>query len=147
MLYAAYGSNMNLGQMAWRCPNSHVVGKGMIENYKLKFSFHADIVPSDGDCVPVVLWEVPERDFVTLDRYEGVSGGYYKRVNLPVTTRNGKKDAVVYVMCGQHEFDMPTEKYYLVIKEGYTDNKISRRYLYNAVIECAKEVGIYDEDF
>ena len=46
MLYAAYGSNMNLEQMAFRCPYSVVVGKGMINNYKLKFSYHADIVPS-----------------------------------------------------------------------------------------------------
>lgn len=146
MLYAAYGSNMHLGQMAYRCPYSRVVGKGMIKNYKLKFSYHADIVPSEGDCVPVVLWEVPEVDFYALDRYEGVSGGYYKRVNLPVSTSRGLKNAIVYVMCGQHDFQMPSENYYQIIKTGYEDNKISRRYLYNAIIECAKEVGIYEEE-
>lgn len=146
MLYAAYGSNMNIEQMSWRCPNSKVVGKGMIKNYKLKFSYHADIVYSDGNCVPVVLWEVPEVDFYALDRYEGVRGGYYKRVNLPVSTSRGLKNAIVYVMCDEHNYQMPSESYYLTIKEGYTDNKISRRYLYNAIIECAREVGIFDDD-
>lgn len=146
MLYAAYGSNMHLGQMAWRCPDSRVVGKGMIRNYKLKFSYHADIVPSEGDFVPVVLWEVPEIDFLSLDRYEGVRGGYYERINLPVETSKGKKNAIVYVMCGQHDFQMPSESYYQTIKTGYEDNKISRRYLYNAIIECAKEVGLYEEE-
>ena len=146
MLYAAYGSNMNLVQMAYRCPFSRVVGKGIIENYKLKFSYHADIVPADGECVPVVLWEVPEYDFRTLDCYEGVKGGYYKRVNLPVRINNGNiKDAIVYVMCGEHEFSMPSETYYLIIKQGYKDNKISQRYLYNAIIECAEEEEIYFE--
>ena len=146
MLYAAYGSNMHLGQMAYRCPDSRVVGKGMIRNYKLKFSYHADIVPSEGDFVPVVLWEVPEIDFLSLDRYEGVRGGYYERINLPVETSKGKKNAIVYVMCGQHDFQMPSESYYQTIKTGYEDNKISRRYLYNAIIECAKEVGLYEEE-
>lgn len=146
MLYAAYGSNMHLGQMAYRCPDSRVVGKGMIRDYKLKFSYHADIVPSNGDFVPVVLWEVPEIDFLSLDRYEGVRGGYYERVNLPVETSKGKKNAIVYVMCGQHDFQMPSESYYQTIKTGYEDNKISRRYLYNAIIECAKEVGLYEEE-
>ena len=143
MLYAAYGSNMNLQQMAYRCPNSRVVGKGMIDDYKLKFAVHADIVPSKGDCVPVVLWEVPKEDFITLDIYEGVKGGYYKRINLPVDTSRGKKEAIVYVMCGEHEFAMPSESYYLTIKYGYMDNKISQRYLYNAIIECAREEGIF----
>lgn len=146
MLYAAYGSNMNLEQMSFRCPNSRVVGKGMIKDYKLKFSFHADIVKSEEDQVPVVLWEVPDIDFRVLDCYEGVAGGYYKRVNLPVETSRGKKDAIVYVMCGEHDFEMPTENYYLTIKYGYEDNKISRRYLYNAIIECARELGIYEDD-
>lgn len=146
MLYAAYGSNMHLGQMAWRCPDSRVVGKGMIRDYKLKFSYHADIVPSEGNFVPVVLWEVPEIDFLSLDRYEGVRGGYYERITFPVETSKGRKYAIVYVMCGQHDFQMPSESYYQTIKTGYEDNKISRRYLYNAIIECAKEVGLYEEE-
>ena len=139
MLYAAYGSNMNINQMAYRCPNSKVVGKGFIENYKLKFSFHANIIPEEGKEVPVVLWEIPEIDFVYLDVYEGVKGGYYKRVNLPVKTNRGTKTAIVYVMCSDHEFSMPSENYYWIIKQGYKDNKISQRYLYNAIIECAEE--------
>ena len=32
ILYAAYGSNINLEQMAYRCPNSTVAGTAMLEN-------------------------------------------------------------------------------------------------------------------
>ena len=147
MLYAAYGSNMNLKQMAFRCPDSKVVGTGYILDYKLKFAYHADIIPSKGDKVPVVLWNVPELDFRTLDIYEGVKGGYYKRVTLPVKTKKGiMKDAIVYVMCGEHEWEMPSESYYLIIKEGYEDNKISRKFLFDSVVECAREVGMIVEE-
>lgn len=145
MLYAAYGSNMNLEQMAYRCPYSEVIGRGMINDYKLKFAYHADIVPSKGDCVPVVLWDVPEIDFYSLDIYEGVRGGYYKRVKLPVETSKGRKIAIVYVMCEDNDFQMPSEPYYQTIKQGYRDNKISCRFLYNAIIDCAREIGIYDD--
>ena len=145
MLYAAYGSNMNLEQMAYRCPYSEVIGRGMINDYKLKFAYHADIVPSKGDCVPVVLWDVPEIDFYSLDIYEGVRGGYYKRVKLPVETSKGRKIAIVYVMCEDNDFQMPNESYYQTIKQGYRDNKISCRFLYNAIIDCAREIGIYDD--
>lgn len=32
-LYIAYGSNINLEQMANRCPNSKVIGKEMLKGY------------------------------------------------------------------------------------------------------------------
>jgi hypothetical protein len=34
-LYIAYGSNINLEQMANRCPNSKVIGKEMLKGYEL----------------------------------------------------------------------------------------------------------------
>ncbi len=36
-IYAAYGSNMNLRQMALRCPSAEILGSGVLENYKLTF--------------------------------------------------------------------------------------------------------------
>lgn len=144
MLYAAYGSNMNIRQMAYRCPNSFVVGKGEIKDYKLKFSYHADIVRSVGDSVPVVLWQVPKTDFESLDVYEGVSGGYYERINLPVDINGERKDAIVYVMCGKHEYELPSDRYYNAILEGYEANKIAKRWLYEAVIEAGDKEGEHD---
>ena len=34
-LYIAYGSNINLEQMAYRCPHSKVVGTSEIKDYEL----------------------------------------------------------------------------------------------------------------
>ena len=36
-LYLAYGSNLNLGQMAHRCPDSQVDGRAQLPGYRLLF--------------------------------------------------------------------------------------------------------------
>ena len=36
-LYIAYGSNLNLGQMKYRCPTAKVAGTSEIKDYKLLF--------------------------------------------------------------------------------------------------------------
>ena len=36
-LYVAYGSNLNLEQMARRCPTAKVVGIGVLKDYQLTF--------------------------------------------------------------------------------------------------------------
>lgn len=46
-LYIAYGSNINLEQMAYRCPNSKIVSKEMLKGYELEFRGVATIVPND----------------------------------------------------------------------------------------------------
>lgn len=43
-LYIAYGSNINLEQMAHRCPNSKVVSTEMMKGYELEFRGVATIV-------------------------------------------------------------------------------------------------------
>lgn len=36
-IYGAYGSNINLRQMAYRCPNAKVIGQGILNDYELTF--------------------------------------------------------------------------------------------------------------
>ena len=36
-LYIAYGSNINLEQMAYRCPHSKVIGTSEIKDFELEF--------------------------------------------------------------------------------------------------------------
>ena len=40
-LYFAYGSNINLNQMAVRCPDAKVVEPAVLENYELLFRGNA----------------------------------------------------------------------------------------------------------
>ncbi len=59
-LYIAYGSNINLEQMAFRCPHSKVVRTSEIKGYELEFRGVATIVPKENASVPVLIWELDE---------------------------------------------------------------------------------------
>ena len=54
-LYIAYGSNINLQQMAYRCPHSRVAGTSEIKDFELEFRGVATIVPKKGASVPVLI--------------------------------------------------------------------------------------------
>ena len=65
--YIAYGSNMNLEQMEYRCPGATVTGKGWLQDHRLFFAGRtnaavASIEPAPGHAVPVVLWEITPKD-------------------------------------------------------------------------------------
>jgi hypothetical protein len=42
-LYLAYGANMNMESMAWRCPNARPVCNYILRDWELKFYSHANI--------------------------------------------------------------------------------------------------------
>ena len=136
MLYISYGSNMNLQQMAYRCPNSNVVCNGELHGWKLVFNCHADIIKTNkkDDVVPVVAWNIDSRDWRMLDRYEGYPSYYVKEI-VDVVLDNGKKtDAIVYVMADNRKgVSMPSREYFECILRGYISNRINTDYLYDAL--------------
>lgn len=135
MLYCAYGSNMNLDQMAYRCPKSNVVGNGKIYGWELVFNVHADIIKSDKDSfVPVVVWDIDDDDWAMLDMYEGYPD-YYIRIGVNVEFDDGNNDvAIVYVMADNRKGICPPAQYYFdCIEQGYIDNGIDTDCLYDAL--------------
>ena len=72
-LYFAYGSNINLDQMRYRCPDATVYGQAVLDNYDLRFrgSGVATVEPKEGACVYGLLWELTDQCEASLDRYEG----------------------------------------------------------------------------
>lgn len=36
-IYIAYGSNMDMEQMKFRCPDAQLLGTGILENWRLMF--------------------------------------------------------------------------------------------------------------
>ena len=74
--YIAYGSNLNVKQMKMRCPGATILGTTKLKNYELLFKgsktgSYLTIEKKEGSTVPVVIWEVTERDEKYIDRYEG----------------------------------------------------------------------------
>ena len=123
--YIAYGSNLSVEQMAHRCPDARIAGKADLKDWKLAFKLHADIVPSEGGSVPVLVWKISERDEKHLDLYEGFPQYYVKKnLSITMTDLDGKHpravSAMVYVMAEGHDYlQKPMKGYYDVLAEGY----------------------------
>ncbi|MFB1050543.1 gamma-glutamylcyclotransferase family protein [Paraliobacillus sp. JSM ZJ581] len=122
-LYLAYGSNLNLEQMAHRCPTAIVVGASEIKGYKLVFRGPhghavATIEPFKGESVPVLVWQITAEDEVALDRYEGWPY-LYRKETMKVRLYNKQVDAMVYIMNEGRPINQPSCYYYSTILEGY----------------------------
>lgn len=118
-LYVAYGSNLNLAQMAHRCPNARVVGSGELKDYQLTFRGVATIEPEQGATTPVGVWEITPMDERALDIYEGYPH-LYRKETVSVTVREQTLQAMVYIM-NEGEPRMPHQGYYDIILQGYRD--------------------------
>lgn len=143
--YIAYGSNLNLKQMKMRCPDSKLIGTGMLDNYQLLFRSNnrhnavATIEPCPGEKVPVGLFEISERDEKYLDIYEGFPNLYTKKY-MTIQSQNIKDEAMVYVMNDGFDYGIPSQYYLDIIKQGYKDCHLDMEYLDNAVKEISEAV-------
>ena len=142
-LYFAYGSNINLNQMALRCPAAQVVGPVTLEGYELLFrgSGVATIGTKAGSTVHGLLWQLTPRCERSLDRYEGFPRLYDKE---PVTVRDAQGQeltVMAYVMTERYRTPaMPSEFYYQGIEDGYRQNGLPVRELKKAWENAVREV-------
>lgn len=122
-LYIAYGSNLNLPQMADRCPTAKVVGATAMKDWRLLFrgiyaGAVATVEPFKGGSVPVLVWEITEADEVALDRYEGWPFLYHKEM-VKVKLNEKVVKAMAYIMNEGKPLGQPSCYYYSVILDGY----------------------------
>ena len=127
--YIAYGSNLNVYQMKFRCPNARIIGTAVVPNYELLFKgsktgSYLTIEPKEDSSVPVAVWETTAEDELALDRYEGYPTFYYKKeLVLPIKgiktgkVRNHK--VYVYIMHEDRPIGIPTKSYVRTCIEGY----------------------------
>lgn len=141
-LYIAYGSNLNLPQMAYRCPTAQVVGTSEIKGYELLFcgghrGAVATIEPSEGSTVPVLLWAIQPQDEIALDRYEGYPS-FYRKETMDLKLEGKTVSAMVYVMNDAYVFGTPTDPYYQIIAQGYKTAGFDEDFLCQAVEKSTK---------
>ena len=120
MKYVAYGSNMNLEQMAIRCPGAKLIGTGLLRGYQLEFNRHATIVPTNNPdaAVPVAVWEITAQHEDRLDSYEGFPR-YYRKLSCMVDLAEGEQiQGMVYQMC-TFDYFPPNEAYFAGIRDAY----------------------------
>ncbi len=141
--YVAYGSNLNVIQMHFRCPCSKVVGTAEIPDYQLLFKgsktgAYLTIEPCKGKSVPVAIWEVTAKDELALDRYEGFPTFYYKaNLTLPIKgIKSGQtliKEAFAYIMDESRTIEMPSERYVKICLDGYKAFGFDENKLFDAL--------------
>lgn len=101
MLYVAYGSNLNVQQMSYRCPGATVAFTGYLINWKLLYrgshtGSYATVKRQKGSRVPVAVWNIDSKNEKALDLYEGYPR-FYKKRNVFVQLKNGtRKKAMIY---------------------------------------------------
>ena len=127
MFYFAYGSNLHHLQMKKRCKDSTFLKKINLKNFKLTFrSIYraADIEPKKNFIVPGALFEISKSDEKKLDVYEEYPTLYKKYY----FNYYGKK-VMTYTMTKKTLFAYPTERYLNVVKRGYKDCNLDKKYL------------------
>lgn len=142
-LYLAYGSNLNVEQMATRCPGARIVGKGVLKDWRLVFRYHATIEQCFGARVPFAVWEITPEDEACLDHYEGFPR-YYVKEDLPVVYtdwsdgRTVRAKAMAYIMTEGRPVMSPSAEYYTTISDGYEWFGLDRGTLRQALLAAQR---------
>lgn len=143
-LYFAYGSNINLVQMKFRCPNAERITPVTLRDYSLSFrgAGFATVLPEEGSEVKGLLWEITEKCERVLDLYEGVADGHYSKQEVTVRDALGNEfSAMVYVMTEERSqvVCFPHTAYHDGILEGYIQNDMDTEPLKDALNRCFQE--------
>lgn len=131
MFYFAYGSDLNLKEMARLCPNSKPKIVARLHHYKLIFAGWsrkwrgptASIKPVRDERVIGALYEISDKDLKLLDKYTG-----YPTISDRITVlvnSNGDEPikAETYVLKDKQEAK-PSDEYISFVRQGYKDWRI-----------------------
>ena len=131
--YIAYGSNLNMDQMKYRCPDAVYKGSGYLKDWELIYrgsrtGAYATIRPAKGKIVPIGLWAISRRDEANLDRYEGYPVFYHKKT-IKVYGNDVVEKGMVYIMDENRKVGRPSNHYIDIVYGGYMDCDLDGRYL------------------
>lgn len=134
--YIAYGSNLNIKQMKYRCPSAEIVCVGLIEDHRLAFKGsrsgnYLTIEPAKNHTVPVAVWSISDQDEINLDMYEGFPT-FYRKETITVKTPECEVTGMVYIMNGC-KYGQPSDSYMKTCVEGYDMFGFNLRPLRDAV--------------
>lgn len=127
-LYFAYGANMPVEHMRWRCPDAVPIGAIMLRDWRLVFCQHATIEPSPGSSVPGCLWNITPRCEQSLDLFEGFPT-YYNKMWL----EQDGDTFMCYDMNPPLSYSAPAPSYVDTLQQGYEDWNLPVDYLDEAL--------------
>ena len=110
----------------------YLLKKINLRNFRLTFRSKyraADIEPKKNSIVPGGLFEISKSDEKKLDIYEDFPNLYKKYY----FNYYGKK-VMTYTMVKKTTFTFPTERYLNIVKKGYKDCNLDKKYLNKALL-------------
>ena len=127
-LYFAYGANMALEAMRYRCPLAVPIAPLYLRDWRLVFCHHATIEPAPGYVVPGCLWNITSECEATLDLFEGFPT-YYTKMWL----EQDGDTFMAYDMNPPLSYSAPAPSYVDTLQVGYYDWKLNNEYLDEAL--------------
>jgi gamma-glutamylcyclotransferase (GGCT)/AIG2-like uncharacterized protein YtfP len=123
--YAAYGSNLDPERMAIRAPHSPLRGTGWLQGWRLTFGGEdvswegplGTVVEDARHQVYVALYDLTDGDVESLDKWEGVDIGLFRKIKVRVQTLEGDVPAWIYVL-DAYEGGLPSARYLGMLAEA-----------------------------
>ncbi len=110
MHYLAYGSNLHPLRLAWRVPNSRLVGTTSLDGYRLTFhkkstdgssKCNLDFTDNPDHVTHAAIYEIPQDEMHRLDAAEGLGSGYFKE-QMTITVNSETLLVFVYLASQSH---------------------------------------------
>jgi len=115
--------------MKRRCKDSSFLKPINLRGFRLTFrNMYADIEHKKNSIVAGALFEISKSDEKKLDVYEDYPIIYKKYY----FNYYGKK-VMTYIMVNKTSFTFPAERYLNIVKRGYKDCKLDKKYLNHAL--------------
>jgi hypothetical protein len=146
MYYFAYGSNHGLDQMKHRCPDAKKVGNTILKDVQLIFigekqhEAYASLAMKEGAETPITIYELTEKDIESLDRYEGVHQGRYRKESWRVRFEGQRIEGMIYLKTSG-VYHIPSEEYMNRMVKGYKDQGFDLKTIYLALDLSGKFEG------
>jgi len=136
VLYFAYASNMNQAQMKRWCPASRFLKAVLLRGFRFVYDGFSvtwdgavgNMVVSDTESVWGALYEITERDRLTLDAFEGYPRSYEHK-EVEVRDRDGNVyRAMTYVRTGR-ALGKPHPDYERIVIDGAKESGLPEDYV------------------
>ena len=140
MLYFAFASNMNHAQMERWCPASRFLRAAFLPGFRFVYDGFSvtwdgavgNVVRSETESVWGALYEITERDRLTLDAFEGYPRSYDHR-DVDVKDRDGKSyRALTYLRTGR-PLGKPHPDYERIVIDGARECGLPDEYIDRAL--------------
>ena len=143
--YLAYGSNLNINEMAFRCPSAKKIGIVNMKDYRLVYKgsdnmfSYLTIEECQGYNVPLGLYEISYFDIFSLDKYEGYPE-LYSKFYIPIKINKKEINALIYIMNEGFDYYLPSTDYVERCIKGYEDFGFDTTILDTALLDTIENM-------